>query len=99
KDAYAEYRAIMTTMQEVGEDEGCGRALWEYDEDLNRYGTPMAMMLLPHWTDGCIGSMEGLYFESSGTTPFHCLTAAETAKAPSNPVRSFEDRPMPYRQL
>jgi hypothetical protein len=99
KDAYPEYRSIMATMQEVGEEEGCGRAHWEYEEDLNRYGTPMAMMLLPFWTDGCIGSMEGLYFESSGTTPFHFLNAAETSVAPSNPVRSFPDRPMPYSQF
>ena len=32
-------------------------------------------MLLPFWTDGCIGSMEGLYFEASGSTPYHFLTA------------------------
>ena len=74
-------------MAEVGEDHGCGRAHWEYEGDLNRYGTPMALMLLPFWTDGCIGSMEGLYFESSATTPFHFLNAAETSVAPSNPVR------------
>jgi hypothetical protein len=30
-------------------------------------------MLLPFWTDGCIGSMEGLYFEASATTPYHFL--------------------------
>ena len=33
----------------------------------------MAPMLLPFWTDGCIGSMEGLYFEASATTPYHFL--------------------------
>ena len=60
KDAYPEYRSIMATMLEVGEEQGCGRAHWEYEEDLNRYGTPMAMMLLPFWTDGCIGSMESI---------------------------------------
>ena len=96
KDAYPEYRAIMTTMQDLGATGGCGRAHWEYDADLNRYGTPMAMMLLPFWTDGCIGSMEGLYFESSGTTPFHFLNASETSTAPSNPVRDLPERPMPY---
>ena len=37
----------------------------------------MALMLLPHWTDGCIGSMEGLFFEASATTPFHFLTQVE----------------------
>jgi hypothetical protein len=96
KPDYPEYRAIMTTMQDVGRTEGCGRAHWEYDESLNRYGTPMAMMLLPFWTDGCIGSMEGLYFESSGTTPFHFLIAAETSVKPSNPVRSLPERPIEY---
>jgi hypothetical protein len=96
KPDYPEYRAVMATMQEVGRTEGCGRAHWEYDESLNRYGTPMAMMLLPFWTDGCIGSMEGLYFESSGTTPFHFLNAAETSVKPSNPVRDLPDRPMKY---
>ena len=69
KDAYAEYRDLMLTMEEVGEEHGCGRAFWEYEKEINRYGTPMALMLLPHWSDGCIGSMEGLFFEASATTP------------------------------
>jgi hypothetical protein len=96
KPSYPEYRAVMATMARVGKTDGCGRAMWEYSSDLNRYGTPMAMMLLPFWTDGCIGSMEGLYFESSATTPFHFLNAAEVSKAPSNPVRSMPERPVPY---
>jgi hypothetical protein len=96
KASYPEYRNILLTMEEVGAEHGCGRAHWEYESDLNRYGTPMAMMLLPFWTDGCIGSMEGLYFESSGTTPFHFLNASETSEAPSNPVRDLPDRPMAY---
>ncbi len=99
KAAYPEYRSIISTMARIGKTEGCGRADWEYESDLNRYGTPMAMMLLPFWTDGCIGSMEGLYFESSGTTPFHFLNSAELSKAPSNPVRDEPDRPMPYSTL
>jgi hypothetical protein len=96
KDSYPEYRAAIATMARLGKTNGCGRAMWEYSSDLNRYGTPMAMMLLPFWTDGCIGSMEGLYFESSATTPFHFLDAAELSKAPSNPVRDMPDRPVPY---
>ena len=60
---------MVATMDEVGQQFGCGRALWEYQsERLGSYGTPMAPMLLPYWTDGCIGSMEGLYFEASATT-------------------------------
>ena len=91
KDSYAEYRDIVQTMGALGDDPdyGCGRAHWEYDASLDRYGTPMAMMLLPYWTDGCIGSMEGLYFESAATTPFHFLTVSELASEPSNPQRGL----------
>ena len=49
----------------------------------------MALMLLPHWTDGCIASMEGLFFEASGTTPYHFLTTAAMSKQSSNPVRQL----------
>jgi len=94
KDAYPEYRGIVETMGEVGRERGCGRSLWEYAPDLNDYGTPMALMLLPHWTDGCIGSMEGLYFEASSTTPFHFLVQSELSKEPSRAQRD-----MPYRDL
>ncbi len=96
KAAYPEYRDLVQTMIDVGEDRGCGRAHWEYDEDINRFGTPMALMLLPFWSDGCIGSSEGLYFESSGTTPFHFLNASEVSPGASNPVRNEPERPMPY---
>ena len=57
----------------LGQTEGCGRALWERID--NGYGTTMALMLLPFWTDGCIGSSEGLFFEASGTTPYLFITA------------------------
>jgi hypothetical protein len=89
KDAYREYYELVTTMEEVGEQRGCGRAFWEYEKELDRYGTPMALMLLPHWTDGCIGSMEGLYFEASATTPFHFLTQVELSTAPSAAQRDL----------
>ncbi len=89
KDAYREYHDVVQTMAEVGEDEGCGRAFWEYEKELDRYGTPMALMLLPHWTDGCIGSMEGLYFEASATTPFHFLTQVELSTDPSAAQRDL----------
>src|SRR3546814_13853703 len=59
KQAYAEYRDVFSTMAEIGEEHGCGRTSWEYDSDLNRYGTPLALTLLPHRPDGCIGHMEG----------------------------------------
>lgn len=94
KNAYPEYRDIVATMASVGRDQGCGMSMWEYSPDLNDYGTPMALMLLPHWTDGCIGSMEGLYFEASSTTPFHFLMQSELSASPSRAQRD-----LPYRDL
>ena len=81
-------------MKDVGAEHGCGRAMWEYEKELDRYGTPMALMLLPHWTDGCIGSMEGLYFEASATTPFHFLTQAELSAVPSRAQRDLPYGPL-----
>jgi hypothetical protein len=62
-----------------------GRVMWEANNELNKYGTPMALMLTGYWSDGH-PSMEGLLFESSLTTPFHFLNAAEVSSRPSNPV-------------
>lgn len=91
KYAYGEYHGIVQEMKKIGEDpnHGCGRALWENNEALNKYGTTMALMLLPFWTEGCIGSMEGLYFEAAGTTPYHFIAAAALSKQSSNPVREL----------
>jgi hypothetical protein len=91
KGAYGEYHGIVQTMKRLGEDpnHGCGRALWENNGDLNKYGTTMALMLLPFWTDGCIGSQEGLFFEAAGSTPYHFISAAAMSKQSSNPVREL----------
>jgi 6-pyruvoyl-tetrahydropterin synthase related domain len=91
RDAYGEYKALIDEMKSLGEDSsrGCGRAMWENNEKNGQYGTTMALMLLPFWTDGCIASMEGLYFEASGTTPYHFVTAAAISSKSSNPVREL----------
>ena len=89
KDAYPEFIGIMNMMKSVSAENGCGRAFWEYDVGLNRHGTTMALMLLPYYTDGCVGSMEGLYFEASSTTPFHFLTQSELSTAPSRAQREL----------
>ena len=85
---------FVITMDDQARNYGCGRLMWEYSSELTRYGTPMAPMLMPHWTDGCIGSMEGLYFESSTTTPFHFLIQSELSTAPSRAQRD-----LPYRSF
>ena len=91
KNAYGEYYGVVQTMKELGADstQGCGRALWENNGELNKYGTTMGLMLLPFWTDGCISSMEGLFFEAAGSTPYHFITAAAMSKQSSNPVREL----------
>ena len=61
-----------------------GRIMWEPNSDMNRYGTPMTLMTLPYFTKHT--SMEGLYFDSSITTPFHFISVSGLAKRPSNPV-------------
>ena len=53
-----------------------GRAMWEGGQAIDAYGTSLALMLLPYWTHGRIASMEGLYYESSATTPFHFMAVA-----------------------
>ncbi len=83
---WPEFRAMVDTMQTLGDDpaHGCGRAFWEFDRDrIQSYGTTMAPMMLPYFTEGCIGSMEGLYFESSATTPYHFITQCKLSQAGS----------------
>ena len=87
---YPEYYDVVQTMAEIGKTNGCGRVEWENNEDNGLYGTTMSLMLLPHWTDGCIASMEGLFFEASGTTPYHFLTASAVSQHSSNPVRRLD---------
>ncbi len=92
--AYPEFRALMATMARVGRRDGCGRAMWEYDANENRFGTPEALMDLPYFTGGCIDSMEGLLFESSATTPYHFLDQAEFSPAPSEPMVGLDYGPV-----
>ena len=88
--AYPEYRALLAAMAGLPP----GRALWEPSADIDRYGTTLALMMLPYHTDGRISSMEGLYYESSASTPYVFLTVAKLTAAgeASNPVRGLEYR-------
>ncbi len=86
---WAEFRQLMVDMDGIGQQQGCGRSLWEFSSELNRYGTTMAPMLLPHFTDGCIGSMEGLYFESSASVPYHFLMQSELGESNSRAQRDL----------
>ncbi len=91
---WKDYQRIIKKMQQIGKEHGCGRTHWEYESKQDRWGTPMALMLLPYWTDSCIQSMEGLYFESAASAPYHWMDAGLLSKAPSNPQRD-----LPYKGL
>src|SRR5262249_10527651 len=58
---FPEYHRLIEALDDLPP----GRALWEGGASLDRYGTPLALMLLPYWTHGRIASMEGVYFEAS----------------------------------
>jgi hypothetical protein len=89
---YPEFNSLVSTLAKLPP----GRALWEGGGALGTYGTPLALMLLPYFTDGRIASMEGLYYESSATTPYHFLSVS-TLSAPGN--ASNPQRDLPYRTL
>jgi hypothetical protein len=88
KPDYDVFRRIVSRLDRLPS----GRVMWEPSNDLGRFGTPIAFMSFPYWTNQA--SMEGIYFESSFTTPFHFMLAAEVAQSPSNPVGG-----LPYNQL
>ncbi|MBT8246259.1 MAG: hypothetical protein KJN73_00455 [Acidimicrobiia bacterium] len=81
KGPYPEYENLMATVDTLPP----GRIMWEANNDMDKYGTPMALMLFPYWSEGH-PSMEGLLFESSLSTPFHFMNAAEMSDRPSNPI-------------
>ncbi|MEA3502242.1 MAG: hypothetical protein U9R47_05655 [Actinomycetota bacterium] len=93
KADYHEYRTLMETVDALPP----GRIMWEANSEMNKYGTPMALMLFPYWSEGH-PSMEGLFFESSLTTPFHFLNASEVSEKPSNPVRGLDYRGLNFER-
>ena len=93
KPAYPEYKSVLDMLRSAGLSNGCGRVMWEYEPELDRFGTPMALMLSPNHTNGCMGSMEGLYFESSATVPYHFLNQREMSNVPSSPMRDIPYAP------
>ncbi len=82
KEPWPEYDALMAEIDTLPD----GRVQWEGNSEWNVYGTPMSPMLIPYWTEGTHQSMEGLYFESSLTTPFHFINSSEMSLQASNPI-------------
>jgi 6-pyruvoyl-tetrahydropterin synthase related domain len=88
------HTGIVGTLDRITKRYGCGRTMWEYNSDENRFGTPEALMDLPMWTGGCVDSMEGLLFESSTSTPYHFLNQAELSAAPSEAMVGLDYGPV-----
>jgi hypothetical protein len=82
KEPFPQYQELMVEISELPP----GRVMWESSNELQKYGTPMAPMLIPYWTGGTHQSMEGLFFESSITTPFHFINHSEMSYRSSNPI-------------
>ncbi|MCZ6455625.1 MAG: hypothetical protein O6650_00060 [Actinobacteria bacterium] len=82
KESWPEYQSLMVELDRLPDV----RVMWENNSGLNKYGTPMSPMLIPYWTEGSQKSMEGLYFESSLTTPFHFINHSEMSFKSSNPI-------------
>ena len=84
-------RRWSTTMGELGDDptHGCGRALWENNGANGQYGTTMALMLLPHWTDGCIAVDGGPVLRGVGHHAVPLPHGGGDGEQSSNPVREL----------
>lgn len=63
-----------------------GRVQWEGNGAWGDYGTTLSPMLIPYWTQGSQTTMEGLFYESSLTTPFHFINSSEMSMSASNPI-------------
>lgn len=101
KDTFEEYQGFMQEVDALPP----GRYQWEFNSELNQYGTTMSLMLIPYWVGQGHQSMEGLFFESSLTVPFHFLNQSEMSRSPSQPVPGLDyhpfdfDRGIPHLQL
>ncbi len=86
RQGWPEFERIIAMLDSVGAKYGCGNLDYEYTPNVSSYfGSTIVEMSFPYWTNGCIDSAEGLYYESSTSTPFHFLDQAEVSLQPSNP--------------
>ncbi|MDH3190560.1 MAG: hypothetical protein OEM39_08015, partial [Acidimicrobiia bacterium] len=81
-DNWFEYEALMLEIESLPG----GRVQWEGNSEWGKYGTTLSPMLIPYWTEGSHTTMEGLFYESSLTTPFHFINSSEMSLSASNPI-------------
>jgi hypothetical protein len=88
---YPEYERLMNTVDALPP----GRVAWEYNSEIWVYGTPLALSLFPYWSPEH-PSMQGLYYESSLTTPFNFINESETSRDPSLRIPGLRYRSMDF---
>ena len=94
KSGWPEFQRLLGMMQSAAGKFGCGRLDYEYSANVNNYfGSTIVEMAFPYFTKGCIDSSEGLYYESSTSTPFHFLDQSELSDRPVQPC----SEPFPTR--
>lgn len=89
------YQVAVKGMQSIAEQYGCGRVFIETGDDGSGYGGSTALWMLPHWTDRCLQSIEGMYFESSGTTAYWFLAETSVVK---QDTKTFYNLPYPTQR-
>ncbi|MGP8065759.1 MAG: 6-pyruvoyl-tetrahydropterin synthase-related protein, partial [Acidimicrobiales bacterium] len=86
KPGWPQFQRVVAMLESAAAVHGCGRLDYEYSPNTqNAFGSTIVPMSFPLWTNGCIDSAEGLYFESSTSNHFHFLDQAELSLQPSNP--------------
>ncbi len=84
RQGWSSYQDILKLLGKAQKEYGCGRLEYEYTSaGTNWWGSTEGFMALPLYTNDCFQPTEGLYFESSTTTPFHFLDQTEFTSAPS----------------
>jgi hypothetical protein len=88
---YPQYRQLMDTVDALP----AGRVAWEWNTLIGAYGTPLALSLFPYWSPEH-PSMQGLYYESSLTTPFNFINESEISRDPSTRIPGLRYHSMDF---
>jgi hypothetical protein len=72
-----DYHRLIAAFRRVGKTNGCGRVQWEWTNSGGEQ--EIFMMMIPYWTDGCLGSIYGLFAEASATSPYPLVTNGRLA--------------------
>ena len=101
---WPEFDRLVGALERVARRHGCGRAAWDRQDRQGRdregrsdnlvFGGDGALTLLPFFTDGCIGTLDGILRDSSATTPYIQLTQSLTTFLPEQWVVG-----LPYEQF